>query len=69
MRRLWRGASKTIPYKDKKVMKIITHKTYIRLYILCGILSPLFILIFSRVARYTPSSSDKNRLKVCSQTI
>ena len=50
-------------------MKIITHKTYSPLYILCGILSPLFVLIFSRVARYTLSSSDKNRLKVCSQRI
>ena len=50
-------------------MKIIPHKTYNRLYILCGILSPVFALIFSRVARYTPSSSDKNRLKVCSQII
>ena len=50
-------------------MKIIAHKIYNRLYIVCGILSPLFALIFSRVARYTPSYSDKNRLKVCSQTI
>ncbi len=50
-------------------MKIIPHKTYNMLYIICGILSQLFALILNRVAHYTPSSSDKNRLKVCSQII
>ena len=50
-------------------MKIITHKKILELYIIVGILSTSFTLIFSRVARYTPSSSSKIRRKVCSPII
>mgnify|MGYP006922420565 CR=1 FL=1 len=62
-----------LPDKTRKQFQLVTFrpahqrnkflvKPIIRSYILCGILLPPFIFIFSRVVRYTPSSSTKEGL-------